>query len=301
MAFPASHSRRFVLTGLAALGFNATGASALPEPKAPGLRRRYIDGRYGQIHVRETLPTDTQTVQPPLVLLHQSPLSGRMFDQFMPYLTKNRLVIALDTPGYGESDRPQARPTANDYADAIVEAISGVYTTPFDILGYHTGAALAAIAASRHPNAIRRVVLIAMPYFTKERRNEILQQVTQEKNYEADGSHLPPLWTGTYGVKPDGQSVDDVARIVAEKQRPGLLGGWALQSTMERDLAPDLRAIRQKTLALAPHDSLQSATKAASDLIANSNFVDLPGLAYGLFDAAADQLAAPVNDFLAQQ
>lgn len=296
---PVLRSRRSVLAGLAALSFSTSPACALPEPKTQGMRRRYIDGRFGQIHAREASPLNIEPSQPPLVLLHQSPLSGRMFDQFMPLLAKDRLVIALDTPGYGESDRPEARPSADDYADSIVEALSGVYQVPFDMLGYHTGAALAVIAAARHPGNIRRLVLIAMPYFAAERRNEILQQVLTEKTYAADGSHLPPLWTGTYGVKPPGQSDDDVARIVAEKQRPGLHGGWALHSILERDLTPDLQSVRQKTLALAPHDSLQGATKAAADLIEQCKFVDLPDLAYGLFDAAQEELATPINAFLA--
>ena len=300
MASHTAPSRRLIVTGLASLTLGPTGAWALPEPKAIGVRRRYIDGRYGQIHLREAQPENEDVSAPPLVLLHQSPLSGRMFDQFIPYLAQGRRVIALDTPGYGESDRPETRPSAIDYADTIVEAVAAVYGAPFDLLGYHTGSALAAIAASRHPETVRRLVLIAMPYFTQERRDEVLELVLAEKTYAADGSHLPPLWTGTYGVKPDGQTNDDVARIVAEKQRPGLYGGWALQAVLERDLAPDLEAVRQRTLALAPHDSLQSATKAAADLIENSEFVDVPNLAYGLFDAAQEELAAPVNRFLAQ-
>jgi len=301
MPLPVLHSRRFIVGGLATLSLGVPGAMALPEPRAASIRRRYIDGRHGQIHLREARPADGDVLAPPLVLLHQSPLSGRMFDQFLPYLSQGRMVIALDTPGYGESDRPETRPSAENYADTIVEALQDAYEAPFDLLGYHTGAALAAIAAARQPDAIRRLILIAMPFFTSERRAEILEQVLAEKTYAADGSHLPPLWTGTYGVRPAGQSEDDVARIVAEKQRPGLHGGWALHAILERDLTPDLKSIGQRTLALAPHDSLQGPTKAAADLIEKCAFVDLPDIAYGLFDAAQQELAAPINTFLARK
>ena len=303
MVHDLSYSRRLMLGLLASFPALCLSpkAWALPDPQRKNTRRRYIDGRYGQIHVREARPLNDVVNEPPLVLLHQSPLSGRMFDHFIPYLAQERLVIALDTPGYGESDRPDARPSAENYASAMVEAVQSAYGAPFDLLGYHTGAGLGVVAAAQHPELIRRLVLIAMPFFDDAKRNEILEQVLAEKRYEEDGSHLPPLWTGTYGVRPEGQSVEDVARIVAEKQRPGLFGGWALHSILEQDLKPYIENIKQPTLALAPHDSLHGPTKAAADLIETATFVDLPDLAYGLFDSAPETLADPINTFLMQE
>lgn len=295
-------SRRTVLA--ASLALAPAAAIALPDPKAPSIKRRYIDGAYGQIHVREAAAKGAET-GPPLVLMHQSPLSGRMFDKFMPYLAVCRRVIAADTPGYGESDRPAARPTAAAYANAIVDAVTATYGAPVDLLGYHTGAGLAPFAAAQHTDKVRRLVLISVPYFEGDARTNLLANVekdekyaSSEEAYQADGSHLPPLWTGTYRVKPEGQSLDDVARIVAEKQRGGRYSGWALTSLLDADLTPVLGAVTQPTLVIAPHDGLQDESKAAADLIANSDYVELPNLAYGLFDAAPAAVAEPVLAFL---
>ncbi len=45
-------------------------------------RKSYIDGRWGQVHVREL------GEGPPLLLLHQSPISGSQFEAGMLRLTQ---------------------------------------------------------------------------------------------------------------------------------------------------------------------------------------------------------------------
>ena len=39
----------------------------------------------------------------PLILLHQTPLSSRMYELTLPYLGERMQAIAFDTPGYGHS------------------------------------------------------------------------------------------------------------------------------------------------------------------------------------------------------
>jgi pimeloyl-ACP methyl ester carboxylesterase len=284
--------RRALLAGLV-----AAPALALPEPATPGVRRRYLDASTGQIHLREA--GRARRGRAPLLLLHQSPLSGRMFDRLLPLLAADRLVLAVDTPGYGESDRPAERLSLAGYGDAILDAVTRAYGRPVDLFGYHTGAAIAAELAARRAGDVRRLVLCSMPYFDSGRRAELLKSFDAKTPLADDGSHLPPLWTSTFRVKPAGQSADDVARIVAEKQRVGRTGEWALRSAMEADLAPVLAAIRAPTLVMAPHDGLQAASKAAAERIPGARLLDLPDIAYGLFDAAPAAIAGPVDAFLA--
>jgi pimeloyl-ACP methyl ester carboxylesterase len=67
------------------------------------VRRCYLDGHYGQVHVRTA---GSHGVVRPLVCFHQSPLSGRIFEPLMAELGTDRLVVAPGTPGYGASDPP---------------------------------------------------------------------------------------------------------------------------------------------------------------------------------------------------
>ena len=289
--------RRAFLVGLAAA--LASPAGALPETAALGVHRRYLDGPFGQVHLRVAQPA-ARPVLPPIVLLHQSPLSGRMFDRLLPLLGTNRIAIAVDTPGYGESDRPATQPTLAGYGNAILDTVASAYGSPLDLLGYHTGAAIAADLAARRSASVRRLVLIAMPFFGPARREALLKQLKQKTPYAEDGSHLPPLWTGTARVRPEGQSLDDVARLVAEKQRVGIYGEWALAAAMSEDLALTMTAIRQPTLVLAPHDGLEAASRAAAKLMPQARFVELPARAYGLFDAAPAEIARTVLAFLSE-
>jgi pimeloyl-ACP methyl ester carboxylesterase len=290
--------RRGLIAGLAAgTMLPSWPAIALPVPAQPSVHRRYIEGRYGQIHIRIAEPISGQICAPPLILFHQSPLSGRMFDKLLPYLAQNRRVIAVDTPGYGESDRPIKRPTLAEYGNAMLDALVENFGPVFDILGYHTGAAIAADIAARRQE-VRRVIFIAMPFFGDTRRKSLLAQLAEEKSYADDGSHLVQLWTGTFGVKPEGQSVDDVARIVAEKQRVGLSGEWALLAAMELDLVPILDAISVPVLVVAPHDGLQTQSRAAAARINGAKLIEMPDLAYGLFDAVPKRIAEIVLPFL---
>lgn len=289
--------RRSIIAGGLAAAWLSRAAWALPEPANPAIRRRYLDGPDGQIHVREAGPA--HAAQPPLLLLHQTPLSGRMFDAWMPMLAARRQVIAVDTPGYGESDRPAARPDAAGYAYAILQAVTAAYGAPVDMLGYHTGAGLAAIAAARWPDHVRRLVFIAMPYFDAAQRADFRASMAQGGDrFAEDGSHLLRHWQGSWRARAEGQSVDAVARLVAEKLRPGDYREWALLSLMAQDLAPVLDTITQPALLIAPQDGLQEETAAAAARIARSQLLDMPDLRYGLFDVAGDRLAAAVLPFL---
>jgi pimeloyl-ACP methyl ester carboxylesterase len=292
--------RRDLLVGLATgMVLMSAPALALPEPSNARMRRRYAEGPFGQLHMRVAIPPKgARPSAPPLLLLHQSPLSGRMFDRMMPLLADRRIVIAVDTPGYGESDRPVERPSLAGYGDAILDAVRKDFGPRLDVAGYHTGAAIAADMAARHPKHIRKLVLIAVPHFDDARRRDLLKQLGEKAAYKEDGSHLLPLWTGSFKARPQGQSIDDVARIVAEKQRVGQYGEWALLSALADDLAPLFSKVSQPTFLLAPHDGLEDETLAAAKLIRGSRVQELPGLAYGLFDAAPAEIAGHMLRFL---
>lgn len=298
-------SRRHFAGGLAAVGLCAlaTPALALPDPAQPRIRRMYLEGSLGQLHVRVATPDAEREPGPPLVLFHQTALSGRMFDQFLPAMAKTRTVIAIDTPGYGESDRPPERPTLAEYGDAMFDALLDLFGPEIDVLGYHTGAAIAADLAARRAE-VGRAVLVSMPYFNSARRADLLAQVSRprsaETEYREDGAHLLPMWQGSFNARAAAQTRHDVARLVAEKQRAGIYGGWALHSALAEDLAPRLASIARPVLVIAPHDGLQAESRAAAALIPAARLTELSEIAHGLFDAMPERLAELIETFLAR-
>ena len=286
--------------GLAALTLSQR-AFALASTADPRIKRQYVDCPFGQLHFHVASPEAEAITAPPLVLLHQTALSGRMFDRILPVLATNRVAIAVDTPGYGESDRPAARPTLAGYGDAILDALTWHFDSPFDLLGYHTGAAIAADLAARREE-VRRLVLVSMPYFDTARREKLLEQLRtprpEESAYSEDGSHLAEMWRGSLGVRAEGQSLDQISRLVSTKTRAGRFGHWALLSAMEQDLTATLASIARPALVIAPHDGLQEQCHAAAKVIQGAQLIELPDLAYGLFDAQPQRLAGLIDGFL---
>ncbi|HRX89338.1 MAG TPA: alpha/beta fold hydrolase, partial [Steroidobacteraceae bacterium] len=257
------------------------------------VRRAFFDSRVGQIHYRRAAPTSAAGDRTPVVLLHQSPLSGRMFSELLPELASDRVVYAPDTPGYGESAAPPSPPSVQEYGAALHEFIADLHE-PVDLVGYHTGALLAAHVAARHPESIRRLVLISYPLFTPERR----AQLRTDTPLAADGSALLAEWNSTMSVRPAAQTLEQAARIVAEKQRAGTRAGWAMAALAAHDPLPDLRAIRAPTLVLRPRDGLWDAGELAAQEVPSARLQDAPQWAYGLFDAYPRDVAQVLRDFL---
>ena len=101
----------------------------------------------------------------PLVCLHMSPKSGRQYANFMAVMGTDRIVVAPDYPGYGESAPPPAEPavTIEDYAAVVFEALAELGIGQADLFGFHTGAEVAAEMARREPERVRRLILVSAP------------------------------------------------------------------------------------------------------------------------------------------
>lgn len=274
---------------LAASAAAAGGAAASPATRVRILRE-YRPMRWGQLHLRSAAPTTASGMRTPVVLLHQSPLSGRMFSELLPVLGSDRVVLAPDTPGYGESDGPPATTTLGDYVEALHDVL-GELKEPVDLVGYHTGALLAVEYATRFPREVRRLVLISVPLFSPERR----AQLRTAAPIEEDGSHLLAEWRSTMSVRPPGQSLEQAARIVAEKQRAGTRAGWAMAAVAAWEPDPHLRAVSVPTTIIRPQDGLWDAGALAAQLIPAARLVDAPQWGFGLFDADPDGVAAEIR------
>lgn len=261
-----------------------------------GLRREFRDTRLGQVHLRRAAPQAVASnVKSPVVLLHQTPLSGRMFEALLPELAADRAAYAIDTPGYGESAVPPAQPTFEEYAAAIGDVLLGI-GEPVDLVGYHTGAGLAVQVAALYPERVRRVVLIAMPLLDEAQRARFAALSGSE--LPEDGSHLQEMWQSSMRVRPPGQTLDQVASIVTEKQRPGRHGEWAIKALAETDLEGQLKGLKMRGALVRPKDGLWDATGRAAALRPDWPLVDREDWAYGMFDADPAGVAALLRDLL---
>ena len=163
----------------------------------PGVRRAYADGRFGQIHYRIAKPA-TATDRTPLVCFHLSPNSGRVYGLWLAEMGKDRISVAPDTPGFGESDPPPTPPEIADYAAAMGELIDHLGFDQVDVMGYHTGSRTCVEIAQQRPKQVRRIILVSAPTYSDEELATQYKTMGTPASDETtdDGNHLQRKWEG---------------------------------------------------------------------------------------------------------
>ena len=99
----------------------------------------------------------------PLVLLHGGLGTIGMFAPLLPSLAASRQVIAVELQACGHTadiDRPMAFEAMADDIAALIEHLG---LEKADILGYSMGGGVALQTAIRHPQRVRRLVVVSFP------------------------------------------------------------------------------------------------------------------------------------------
>ena len=108
------------------------------------ITKGYAPGRWGQIHYAQCGSGI------PLLLSHQSPTDIVQFARVMAPLARQGLrPIAIDLPGFGGSDLPDAPPGIADYAHIVPAVLDHLGLKSASVLGHHTGAVV--VTASMAP------------------------------------------------------------------------------------------------------------------------------------------------------
>lgn len=157
-------------------------------------RRGYADTSLGQVHYYEHGASPAGA--PALLLIHQSPQSGSMFEAVMPALGARLRTIAMDTVGYGMSDRPKTPLAPEDYARAISELMTALGVETFFIAGVHTGAVFAIETAIQTPARVKGIILSGPPIHPPRAPGEPQRQPSMKlpPAPRQDGTHLTELW-----------------------------------------------------------------------------------------------------------
>jgi pimeloyl-ACP methyl ester carboxylesterase len=131
----------------------------------------------------------------PVVMLHPSPLSSAFLVPLMEYLSPDFNVIALDTPGYGDSD-PLESPgdTLEPYVDVIGEVLEQLGLESALLYGNATGTQLAIESAKQFPERLAGIVLENAAAFTDAEREAMLGPYFPDLAPQDDGSHLSLVW-----------------------------------------------------------------------------------------------------------
>jgi len=268
-------------------------------------KRLYLDGQYGQIHVRMAQPASkTDQVRTPVAFFHHTPGSSRLYESVAPLLARDRLVLSFDTPGYGLSDRPKAQPMIADYAETLGEAVARLVDgQSVDVVGHMTGSFIAADIAVERPEMVRRVVLSRSPVFTAETRARRLPEVRQQHaDQQADptASYLVKRLERNLASIAPGASTDPALVRFIDTVTPG--EHWVFGEVAVFQYRADLRMpnITQPTLFMTydADETRGPEWRRGTDIIPNAEAVHLTSLGSWAWQDKPLEMAEHLRAFL---
>jgi pimeloyl-ACP methyl ester carboxylesterase len=148
----------------------------------------------------------------PVVCLHGLGGTKASFLPTVAALSERHRVIALDLPGFGESEKPVLAPyDASYFADAVVDLLDALEIERADLIGNSMGGRISIEVGLRAPERVDRMVLLspALAWLRRDRRFELLLRLP-----------LPRL--GLIQPAPRWMTEQIVRRLV-----PGGDDGWA--------------------------------------------------------------------------
>jgi pimeloyl-ACP methyl ester carboxylesterase len=265
-------------------------APARPNRQPRSVRRRFVQTRGGQVHARLVGPTHSP--KRPVVCLHMSPISGRNFEPLLAELGRDRMAVALDLPGFGESEAPPALPTIADLAGTIAEAVEALgIATPVDFYGDHTGATVTIDLAVARPDLIKRFALNTVPFFDAAQRRERLAHAHYQPG-KPDGSHLPAMWARTTRLTPPTLGRLAIERNLVESTRGGPWGHWGHHAVFSYVMDEVLPRITQPVLVFRPRDGLEEHTAKALKVMKTARVQELPRDRFGFAEERPAEIAA---------
>ena len=153
------------------------------------VQKGFVDVPHGQVHFRYG------GRGPVVVMLHDSPRSSVLHAPSIEWLGEHCTVLALDTPGYGNSTPlPQADPGIPDFAAALATTLDALGVERCALYGCHTGARIALRFAAEHPGRAILTILDGLALPGERATPEFLGRRLPEFEPVADGSHLVGLW-----------------------------------------------------------------------------------------------------------
>lgn len=248
---------------------------SLEEPEAvPRATRGYAPAPTGQVHYRELGEGS------PVLLLHRNPSSSTGYSRVLPLLAAAGFrAVAIDTPGYGLSDRPPRAPTSlGTYADAVVAVLDHLGLERAHLVGYHAGASIACETAASHPDRIDTLVLSAMLAVDPAERDRFSSRVRRWQP-DAQGAFLddwPLPLLRSYVTRDDPDHFLD--ELIAYLQA-GPDYWWAIEALFAYDAFARIGSIQAPTLILQVNGDplVEESTPRIAAALPAARYVEVTG------------------------
>ena len=267
------------------------------------IRKSYTDTDGGQVHCRGVYPSDAQA--PPVVCLHMSPKSGRIYHELLPHLANRRVALAPDYPGHGESYLPPAEPhvSIGDFAKAVWAVIDDRIggQQPVHLVGHHTGSMVAVEATQQRPDRVHSVTAIGAPVFSEEELSS-LTAFFQPIPIDEAGTRFKVMWERVLEFRGPGMTLAMAADSMAENLRAGDAYEWGHEAAFH--YAPQfpkaLQSLSHPVRIMNPNDDTFAHTQRIDPFLHNGRRVDYPDWGHGFLNAFPEAVAAEMLSFFSE-
>ncbi len=140
------------------------GASAPPNDAAPSQETKPAESGYADVNGLK-LYYEVYGEGKPVVLLHGSFMNIPMnWAHVIPLLAKDRRVIAAEMQGHGRTRDIAREVSYEGMADDVSGLLAHLRVESADVMGYSMGGGIAFQVAVRHPEQVRRLVVLSGAY-----------------------------------------------------------------------------------------------------------------------------------------
>src|ERR671917_1429172 len=149
----------------------------------------------------------------PLVVLHGAYMTIDAMGEVVPELAKTRQVIAVELQGHGRTadiDRPLSYEQMADDTAALLRHLG---TEQADVFGYSMGGGVALQVAIRHPEVVRKLVVVSASYTSDGMHPELLEMIPTLAPEAFAGSPIEEAYLRT------APNPDDFPMLVAKLKR----------------------------------------------------------------------------------
>jgi pimeloyl-ACP methyl ester carboxylesterase len=155
----------------------------------------------------------------PLLLLHGGLGSIDMFGPVLPALAGHRQVIAVDLQGHGRTELGARKISLPDLGDDMASLLKGLGYDTVDVLGYSFGGGVGFRLAVRHPEMVRRLVIVSAGYSDDGFYPEIRAQQVQMNAGFAEFMKETPMYKSYVAVAPKPEDFPRLMQAMGDLMR----------------------------------------------------------------------------------
>ena len=159
------------------------------------------EGNYAEVNGLE-MYYEVHGAGQPLVLLHGGVGAIEMFGEVLPMLAEGRQVIGVDLQAHGRT-ADMDRPLSHEHmADDVAALIEHLQIERADVMGYSLGGGVALQTAIRHPEVVRKLVVVSTTFRRDGWYPEVLAGMEQMGPEAAEPMKATPMYRLYSGIAP---------------------------------------------------------------------------------------------------